>query len=455
MRAERALELAQRAVEAARGDGADALVQRERSGLARFAASQVHQPTLVENASVLLRVVRDGRVGSAATNRLDAEGLAAAARRAEAAADSAPPDSGFPGLASPAEPPDVDGHDPETAALSPEAQAALAWEAIRAVPDTELYGFFTSAETELAVASTTGLAVSQASTDAAVLALAAREGESGYAAASAWRIGELDPAAVAREAADLAGRTRGARELEPGRYRAVLGPDAFADLLGQFGWTSLNGLAYLEGRSYLSGRLGEQVFSPLLTLVDDGRDPAGLPKAFDFEGVPKQPVTIVEAGVARDVVWDRRTAAAAGGGRVSTGHALPAPVQGFGPIPVNLAVRPGDASLDELVEAVRDGILVTRLHYLSVVDSREGIITGMTRDGTFRIRDGQLADPLVNLRFTTSVPELLCDLLALGRHATRVASPDFYGERYPTASVVPAAATATFSIVGTGSGPGL
>ena len=44
------------------------------------------------------------------------------------------------------------------------------------------------------------------------------------------------------------------------------------------------------------------------TLVDDGLTPRGLPKAFDFEGVPKQRVTIVDKGVAKDVVWDRRTA---------------------------------------------------------------------------------------------------------------------------------------------------
>ena len=50
----------------------------------------------------------------------------------------------------------------------------------------------------------------------------------------------------------------------------------------------------------------------------------------------------------------------------------------------------GDSeSLDELVGAVDDGIYVTRLHYLGVVHPREGVITGMTRDGTFRIRDGR------------------------------------------------------------------
>jgi predicted Zn-dependent protease len=450
-----ALDLAARAIRMCEADESEALAHRERSGLARFAGSQVHQPTLIENASVLLRVVRGGRVGSASTNRTDEEGLLAAARRAEAAADAAPPDPEFPGLAPPGEPAAVDGHDEATAALTPEDQAGAAWSAIQAADGIGLFGYFTSGETELAVASSTGLAVSQALTDASVLALAASDMESGYAEACSWRVGDLDPAAVAGEALDKARRTRNAKELPPGRYRAVLEPYAFAELLFAFAYSSINGLAFIEDRSYLSGRIGEQAFHESLTLVDDGLDPGGLPKAFDFEGVPKERVTIVEDGVVRDVVWDRRTAARAGGGRRSTGHALPAPAQGWGPMPMNLAVRRGDATMDDLVERVEDGIYVTRLHYLSVVDGRDGIITGMTRDGTFRIENGGVTTPLVNLRFTTSFPDLLRDLLGLTGQVTRVSTADFYDDRYPTASLVPGVATESFTIIGTGSGPGL
>jgi PmbA protein len=98
---------------------------------------------------------------------------------------------------------------------------------------------------------------------------------------------------------------------------------------------------------------------------------------------------------------------------------------------------------------------VTRLHYLSVVDPREGIVTGMTRDGTFRIRGGQVAEPLVNLRFTVSVPELLRDVPALGRALTLVNMTEFYGERSARGALVPALATARFTITGVGSAPGL
>ncbi|HEX2044877.1 MAG TPA: metallopeptidase TldD-related protein [Gaiellaceae bacterium] len=451
----RALELAERAWRAAEGDEADALAHVERSGFARFAGSEVHQPTLVRDETVTIRVVRGGRVGCAVTNRTDDDALREAARRAGEAADRTPVDPGFAGLQRPSDVPDVGGFDETTAALTPEEQAEAAAAAIAAAPGFGLYGYYTSGVTELAVASSTGHAVSQPVTDVSVLALAADGAASGYAEATSWRAAELDPAAVAREAAGKAERTRGAATPEPGTYRAVLEPYAISELLFYFGFSSLNALAYLEERSYLSGRLGERVFDPSFTLRDDALDAAGLPKAFDLEGVPKQPVVLIEEGVARDVVWDRRTAKQAGDGRSSTGHALSAPAQSFGPIPFNLSLAGGDATVEELAERVGDGIYVTRLHYLSVVDPREGIITGMTRDGTFRIEDGRVTTPLVNLRFTTSFPDLAAQLLGLTREVTLVNRSDFYDERYPYGTLVPAVATEAFTIVGSGSGPGL
>ncbi|MGH3022730.1 MAG: TldD/PmbA family protein [Gaiellaceae bacterium] len=452
----RALDLAERAVRAAEGDEADASVHVESSGFARFADSAVHQPTLIRDETVTVRVVRDGRVGCATTNRTDDEGLAAVARRAGEAADSSPVDPGFPGLQPPAGVPEVEGFDEATASRSPEEQAESAAAAITAAPGLGLYGYYTSAVTELAVASTGGHAVSQATTDASVLALAASDEASGYAEASSWRAGDLDPAAVAAEAAEKAERTRDAGTIEPATYRTVLEPYAISELLFYFGFTSLNALALLEGRSFLSGRLGDRLFGESFTLWDDGLDPRGFPKAFDLEGVPKERVLLVEDGVARDVVWDRRTAKQAGDGRASTGHGLGASAQGFGPIPFNLSMAGGEAaSVRELVELVDDGIYVTRLHYLGVVDPREGIITGMTRDGTFRIENGKVTSPLVNLRFTTSFPALVAGLLGLTEEVALVNRSDFYDERYPFGTLVPAVATESFTIVGTGSGPGL
>ena len=125
-------------------------------------------------------------------------------------------------------------------------------------------------------------------------------------------------------------------------------------------------------------------------------------------------------GVLTDVVWDRTTAKRAGDGRESTGHAPPSSLRHWGPLPFALSVSGGEAaSGQELAELVDDGIYVTRLHYLSIVDAREGVITGMTRD-----------------------PVLLNQSA-------------YYDERYPTGMLSPAVATARFDVTGVGSGPGV
>ena len=450
-----ALELAERALRAAEGDEALALVHSERSGMARFAGSAVHQPTLIENEVVELQIVRDGRLGIASANRTDDDGLRALAARAGEAADSAPADPDFPGLAPPAEPPPVEGFDEETAALTAEDQARLAAAAIDA-SDLDLYGFFTSGVTEMALTSSTGLAVSQPMTDVAVLALAAVDGASGYAERTGWRLGEVDPAAAATEAAEKAKLTRGAVELEPGSYPAVLEPPAFAELLAYFAYDAFGALGLLEERSYAFDKLGQKVFDERFSLAEDALDPRGLPKAFDFEGTPKQRVELVEGGVLSGVVWDRVTAKRAGNGHESTGHAPPSSLRSWGPLAFALSVAGGEAeSPEQLAETLGDGIYVTRLHYLSIVDPREGIVTGMTRDGTFRIRGGKIADPLVNLRFTVAVPELLAELPGLTREPVLLNHNAYYDDRYATGVLSPSVATARLDVTGVGSGPGV
>jgi PmbA protein len=451
-----ATDVAARALEAAAGDEAEAIVVAERSGLARFAASEVHQPTLIENVVVTLRVVRDGRSGWASTNRIEADGLRDLAARAGEAAASALRDGASPGLAAPEPLPEVESYDEETAELGADDQARLAAGAIAAATHFPVYGYFTSGVTEVAIVSSTGVAALQRLTDATAVVLAAGDGASGYAEQTSWAARRVDPAAVAREADEKAARTAGARTIEPGHYRAVLEPYALGELLQYFAYDSFGAQGLLEQRSYLCGRLGERVFDPKVSIADDALDPRGLPKAFDFEGLPKQRVELVEAGVARGVVWDRKTAAEAGDSAAPTGHAPPPILREYGPLPFALSVGAGEAaSAEELAELVGEGIYVTRLHYLSIVNPREGVITGMTRDGTFRIRGGRIAEPLVNLRFTVAVPELLAEVPGLTREPTLTNQSDFYGERFPFGVLTPAIATARFNVSGTGSAPGV
>jgi predicted Zn-dependent protease len=138
------------------------------------------------------------------------------------------------------------------------------------------------------------------------------------------------------------------------------------------------------------------------------------------------------------VVYDRETAMKEG--RASTGHALPAP-NTFGPLPAHLFLGTGSATRDDLLAGVERGIWVTRFWYVNVVHPLHTILTGMTRDGTFLIERGEIARPVRNLRFTSSVLDALASVEAVGREA--VLLPGWVG-----GDLVPALRVGRFQFTG-------
>jgi len=178
--------------------------------------------------------------------------------------------------------------------------------------------------------------------------------------------------------------------------------------------------------------------SALVNIVDDGHDPAGLPLAFDFEGVAKQRVELVRDGKATDLVYDSFTAGR--DGKASTGHALPAP-NPYGPFAINLVMAPGDDSEEELVRGLRRGLLVTRFWYTNVVHPKRAIMTGMTRDGTFLVQDGEIVGPVRNLRFTMSYLDALAGVEAVSRERKLLRG-------YFTSVLVPAVRIGAFTFTG-------
>jgi predicted Zn-dependent protease len=238
----------------------------------------------------------------------------------------------------------------------------------------------------------------------------AAEGGSGYAEAAATDATTIDAAALGREAAEKARATSNAVSIEPGDYPVVLEEYAVIDILDMLGYLGFSALAVQEGRSFAEP--GRRVGSDLVSIWDDGYDPAALPMAFDYEGVPKERVSLIDGGVCRDVVYDSQTAARAG--RRSTGHGLPAP-NPYGPFPLNMLMGPGDMPRGDLIGGLDRGLLVTRFHYTNPVHPKLAIVTGMTRDGTFLVEGGRIVGPVKNLRYTQSYLEALAGVEAIGR----------------------------------------
>jgi predicted Zn-dependent protease len=217
--------------------------------------------------------------------------------------------------------------------------------------------------------------------------------------------------------------------VDPGEWPVVLEEYAVVDLLSMLAYMGFSALAVQEERSFAEP--GKRVGSDLITIVDDGTDPLTLPMAFDYEGVAKQRVALIERGICRDVVYDAQTAARAG--RASTGHGLPAP-NPYGPFPLNMAMAGGDASRDELIGGLDRGLLVTRFHYTNPVHPKLAIVTGMTRDGTFLVEGGRIVGPVRNLRFTQSYLSALAQTSAVSRDR-RTLRGDFGGVVVPAIRV--------------------
>src|SRR3954452_14029162 len=350
-RAHDALVLAERELAAAEREvpsEVEALVMAEDAALTRFANSQIHQNVAETNVTVNLRFVVGKRVGVASTGRTDDEGLRRLAERAAAIARVVEELDDWSGLPGPtAIDPLVDGYAPATAGASPELRAEGVRAVIGAADSTGVTAFGSSSTgiDTVAVANSHGVRAAESRTGAQLLTVSmGPAGGTGYAEHAAVDATTIDAAAIGREAAEKARATADAVAIEAGDYPVVLEEYAVVDLLDMLGYLGCSALAVQEERSFVE--IGKRVGSEVVSIVDDGHDPAGFPMAFDYEGVAKQRVVLVEEGVCRGVVHDAQTAAR--DGVTSTGHGLPAP-NPYGPYPINQLMTAGVTPRAELI----------------------------------------------------------------------------------------------------------
>jgi predicted Zn-dependent protease len=422
-------------------DGVEVLFMHEWGGLTRFASSSIHQSTHREDTGIRVRVVTQERIGVSASNDFSLEGARRAAESALEMASVVAPDPMFPGLAPPAPTSEHHAFDEPTASSTPDQRAEAVAELVAQCPEGfTAAGAYETLASEVAVANTDGQFCWAPSSVASMnTVVTGGDGGSGFAEVFAAGTEELDPAAIGKRAADKAVASRSPRDIDPDRYTVVLEPAAVSTLVGFLAWIGFGGRSLFEGRSCFSGKQDQQVAAPLVTIYDDALSDGTLGLPFDFEGVPRSRVDLIKDGVFLGGVYDLRTAKQAG--TTTTGHALPPP-NPEGPFPLNLFMAPGETGLEEMIASTERGLLVTRFHYTNIVHPVESTITGMTRDGTFLIEDGEIAQPVKNLRFTQSILEALSGTEMIGRE-TELASEFFF-----SASRVPALKVASFNFSG-------
>jgi len=407
-------EIAGRVLSLSAAEQTEVLIMSGDSGLTRFANSFIHQNVAERNVGLKVRAVVGKRIGVASSNDLSQEALERVVDTALTIAKLQPENPDFISLPGPMPIAEIEAFDEATAAFGPEDRAKAVRAICQLAVDNGLIasGAFTTGVYELAVANSLGVFAYYVTTSADINTVIMSDDSSGYAAATAWKVEDINTEAIGTEAVDKALRSRHPRELPPGRYPVILEEYAVADMMNTLAYLGFGALAVQEGRSFMVDRFGEQLMSEAISIWDDGLDPTGLPVPFDFEGVPKQRVDLIKRGVAEAVVYDSYTAGKEG--KASTGHGLPAP-NTYGPIPGHMFMAPGEATKEEMLATTEWGLWVTRFHYTVPVHPKLAIVTGMTRDGTFLIERGEIAYPIKNLRFTQSYVEALANVELVGR----------------------------------------
>jgi predicted Zn-dependent protease len=428
-------ELTQQVLALSKADQTEVIFTGGDSALTRFANSSIHQNVAESNTDIRVRVVYGKKIGVASSNDLSPDALKRTVDTARAIAQLQRENPDFKSLPAPQPIQNVGGYVERTANYSPEQRAqvvnvlckkAKAQGAVAA-------GAFSTSSFEIAVANSLGVFAYHPGTVADINTVMMSDTGSGYASFTHQDASQVNTEQIANEAIDKALKARNPSAVEPGDYTVLLEEYAVTDMLDFLAYVSFSALAVQEERSFMRGKVGEKVMGDNVTLWDDGLSTDAIPLPFDFEGVPRQKVSFVENGIARGVVYDTTTAEREG--RASTGHSLPAP-NTMGPLPLHMFLAPGSTPKSAMIKSVERGIWVTRFWYTRVVHPMKVLITGMTRDGTFLIENGEVTRPLKNMRFTTSYLDALNNVKAISRE-TKLFRHDWSGasRRVPALSV--------------------
>jgi predicted Zn-dependent protease len=421
-------------------DETEATMSSATFALTRFANNVIHQNVAEETASLSVRLVSEGRMARASTNKLDEASIRQLCEDALFLARLRPPDADLLLMPGPQTYRAVARSFPETAGLIPPTRAETVARVVASAEQDHLTaaGVFSSGSLAYALLNSRGMQAFHEETMSEFSVTMMSDSGSGWAKKTAPYWMELEPLELAARARRKALASREPREIAPGRYTVILEPAAMLDLLGYM-ILDFSGLAVHEQRSCFTGRMGQKVFGDNINLRDDVFHPLQTGAPFDGEGIPRQRVPLVEKGEVKNLVYARQTAHKVGA--QPTGHAFPLPNE-MGEAPLNIVMDGDRASLEDMIRSTERGLLVTRFWYIREVDPYRKILTGMTRDGTFWVEGGEVQHGVRNLRFNQSLLDMLSQVEMLGPPQRTAGEESFE-------MVVPAAKVREFNFAST------
>ena len=377
-----------------------AMLTGTRVSRTRFANNGIRQVESGTDEVLNLRVYDGKRMAEVETNDLGDTGVALAAKTAADLLKAAPEDPEYVGAPAAAEIPEVEASFESVEKFSPDDGAAMAGAAIKVFRGAGVTGAgaVEAAAAYTAMLSSAGFTAHHRTTSLTFTASARSDkGGAGWVGRVSNQAETVKPDILAQIAAEKAASSGSPKPMTPGSYTVVLEPQATAELLA-FLLFMLDARAADEGRSFFSkkkggNRIGEKIFAPTFTLTTDATGVVFLGRPFDDEGIPQTKTPWIEKGELKNLYYSRFWAKK--NGRKPTAR------------PNHVMMKGGGTLLEDIIKATDRGILVTRFWYTNITDPRTLSITGVTRDGTFFISGGKIAQPLSNMRFNISIPDVL------------------------------------------------
>lgn len=399
-----------KALSYSKADECEVSINGGNSANIRYARNSVSTSGSLSSSSMAIASAFGKKLGIVTLNEYTDEAIANAVKRSEELAKLAPDNPEYmPFLGPQTYAPAPKTFVPATAAITPAQRTTMVEQSLNVAKQNKLTaaGFLQNSANFSAMMNSHGLFAYNTSTDINFsITLRTADGQgSGYATKDYNDVAKMDTLAFTKIAAQKAIGSGSARAIEPGKYTVILEPAAGIVLLEQL-YGSLDARSADEGRSFLSKpggktKLGEKLVDERVNIYTDPSNPDLPASTWGGDGQPQEKRSWIEKGVVKNLSYSRYWAQK----------------KGVKPVPggANIIMDGGTQTLEELIKGTEKGILVTRLWYIRPVDPQTLLFTGLTRDGTFYIENGQIKFPIKNLRFNESPVIMLNNLDALGK----------------------------------------
>ncbi|HER25036.1 MAG TPA: TldD/PmbA family protein [Candidatus Atribacteria bacterium] len=387
--------------------GFEIIASEVKSELTRFAESYIHQNVAETNLSLIVKIINDDRISTVEMNSMDHHTMAKNIEKAMEATKITPKLDYHYQLLKPQSYKIKSKYSKDTADFTPLNRAQWISQLIKEVNKKEYSaaGAFKTEESTLLVANSEGVFAFDRGTKVDFNCVITRDNSTAHIAFIDSDINHFNLNKNIDELLAAALKNDEQIEIDPGIYTVILSPEALAEILNYTGYTAFNGKTIMEGKSFVDHNQGKKIFPEMITVSDDPFDELTLPIPFDLVGYPREKTALIQNGVVKDGVYDHLTALKYN--KKCTGNTLSPEQASFGALPFNLVMQEGSNSLEEIISSTKKGIYISRFHYVNIVNPMSVQLTGMTRDGTFLIEEGRMVKAIKNMRFNTSVIDML------------------------------------------------